>query len=108
MAQNVAQVKNVKEEKGRKENQIKELKVSGGSVVEKVASALVRFIEEGNDVILAVIGANASNQALKAVIKANSFAAPVGFTLAIKPYFETLHIDGVDKSVIKMRIIKIA
>jgi len=83
-----------------------ELRISGSSVVEKVASAMVRFVKDGLIVSLSMIGANAVNQAVKAVIKANSFSAPSGFTLSISPFFDSEEVQGQEKSIIKMNITK--
>lgn len=92
------------EEKQEEKSNVKELRVSGSSAVEKTASAIVRFIQDGYFVTLSMIGANAVNQAVKAVIKANSFSAPSGFILSMVPFFKSTEIEGNETSIIKMNI----
>jgi len=63
-------------------------------------------MQEGCDVELIAMGAGANNQAVKSLIKARAFAAPIGWDLSFKAGFIDLEINGETKSAICYRIIK--
>lgn len=81
------------------------LRVAASSQIDKVGSAIVRFLQEGADVELVAMGAGAVNQALKSVIKARGFAAPAGMDLLMRPGFRDVEMDGKVKSVVCIHIV---
>jgi stage V sporulation protein S len=82
------------------------LKVAGTSVPAKVATSIVKNIQEGNDVETISIGAGALNQAVKAIAIARGLAAPQGWDLTVRPGFLDLTIDGEIKTALRLLIIK--
>ncbi len=69
-------------------SQYKELRVSNGTPVKALATAILRYFEEGKKVQLSIIGAQAAAQALKAVASANGEAGQQGKFFAIVPSFD--------------------
>jgi len=63
------------------------LRVGGGSSTRAVGGALVKFLDEGVDVVLSAVGAGAVNQMTKAIIEARSMAARRGLDLYFIPGF---------------------
>ena len=84
------------------------MKVKSSTVVPKLASAVFRKLKEEKEVHLLALGAGAVNQAVKALARANSFAAAEGYSLKITPGFTTLEVtEGdhmVEKTGIKLRV----
>ena len=70
------------------EGQVQELRVSNGTNVKQLATAILRFMEEGKKVSLACIGPQSQSQALKAVAVANGEMAPQGKILLVLPAFD--------------------
>jgi stage V sporulation protein S len=81
------------------------LRVAGGSNSSKVAGALFKYLEEGNDVSLIGMGAGAVNQMVKAVAIARGIAAPHGYNLSCIPAFRDEIVNGVSKTAIVVSII---
>lgn len=77
-----------------------EMKVSGGSPAEKVASALAKCFQnhETDKVLLLAIGASAVNQAVKAVAIARGMTASAGFNLICTPAFRDVEFDDKDRT----------
>jgi len=81
------------------------LKVAGTSNPSKIATSIVKSIEEGKDVETLSIGAGATNQAIKAIAIARGLASPHGGDLSCKPAFVDLLINGETKTAIKIIVI---
>lgn len=80
------------------------LRVSSKSAPKSVAGALAAMINEHQCAEIIAVGAGAVNQAVKAVAVARGFLAPRGIDLAIVPAFESIEIDGVSRTSIKLQI----
>lgn len=63
------------------------LRVAGDTIVEHLATSVVKYIEEGYRVVMACIGCMPIMQATKAVAVANSRTGPHGFFLSMLPSF---------------------
>ena len=87
-------------------NKVVSLRVAANSQIDKVGSAAVRFIKEGNDVELLAMGAGAVNQAIKSCIKARGFSAPAGIDLVVRPGFVDVTVQNVVKSAICLKLIQ--
>ena len=81
------------------------LKVAGTSNPTKVATSIVKSIQEGKTLETLSIGAGACNQAIKAITIARGIAGSQGKDLTIRPGFVDLTIDGEVKTAIKMGIL---
>lgn len=66
------------------------LRVSGGSNPQSVASAIAHAIYEKREVKLRAVGAQAVNQAVKAIAISRGYVAPRGLDLTCKPGFTTI------------------
>ncbi len=93
------------QERISRQGDVVKLKVAGRSDANKVASAIVRYLEEGATVTLAAIGAGAVNQAVKALCHARGLVAPRGLDLCFIPGFSDETLDGVIKSGITIRVL---
>lgn len=80
------------------------LKVAAASCPSKVATSIVKNMQEGRDVETISIGA--VNQALKAVAIARGLAAPIGWDLTIRPGFLDITIDGEIKTAVKLTVLR--
>jgi stage V sporulation protein S len=81
------------------------LRVSGGTSAHDLAAAISHAVYDGRKPVLRAIGAGAVNQAVKAVIIANSFVAPRGLLLLIRPGFQEVTMtEGDVTTAITMRI----
>ena len=80
------------------------LKVSSKSNPNSVAGALANAFREKGTVEIQAVGAGALNQAIKAVIIARGYVAPMGYNLSIVPSFSDVTINGMDKTAIKLLI----
>ena len=78
------------------------LKVASTSNPNKVAGALANVIKEKGDAELQAVGAGAVNQGIKAIAIARSFLASAGVDLVCVPAFNTIEIDGEDRTAIKL------
>jgi len=80
------------------------IKVSSTSNIKKVAGAISAFVKEttkGETVEIQAIGAAAVNQAVKSIAVAQGFLAPNGFTIVSTMAFETISIEGSERTAIK-------
>jgi len=80
------------------------LKVSSKSNPSKVAGAIANVFREQKRLEVHTVGAGSLNQAIKAVIIARGYVAPMGDNLIITPSFSDITIDGADKTAIKLLI----
>ena len=80
------------------------LKVSSKSSPDSVAGALAGVLRENGSAELQVIGAGALNQAIKAIAIARGFVAPSGLDLICVPAFTDVHINGEERTAIKLLI----
>lgn len=82
----------------------KKIKVSSKSPVPQLAGSIVISVENGEDVELRAIGASAVNQMYKAIASARGTLASKGKDLSIKPGFDEIKEDDVEKTVMIARI----
>lgn len=82
-----------------------ELRVAAKSQIEKLGSAIARFVDEGKEVHLLAMGAGAVNQAVKSFVKARTFTASTGVDLLMKAGFIDVEVDGKKVSAVKFRIV---
>lgn len=82
------------------------LKVAAASNPAKVATSVIKNMQEGKDVETLSIGAGAMNQAVKAITIARGLAAPMGWDLTIRPGFVDLMINQEVKTAIKLIVLK--
>lgn len=80
------------------------LKVSSKSSPNSVAGALAGVLRENGSAELQVVGAGALNQAIKAIAIARGFVAPSGLDLICVPAFTDIHINGEERTAIKLLI----
>ena len=80
------------------------LKVSSKSNPSKVAGAIANVFREQKRLEIHTVGAGSLNQAIKAVIIARGYVAPMGDNLIATPSFNDVIIDGQDKTAIKLLI----
>ena len=80
------------------------LKVSGKSNPNSVAGALAGVLREKGGAEIQAIGADALNQAVKAVAIARGFVAPGGIDLVCVPAFTDIFIEGEERTAIKLII----
>ena len=78
------------------------LKVSSKSNPNSVAGALAGVLREKGSAEIQAIGAGALNQAVKAIAIARGFVAPSGMDLVCVPAFTDIHIEGDQKTAIKL------
>ena len=78
------------------------LKVSLKSNPAKVAGAIAGVVREEGKTEIQTIGAGSLNQAVKAVAIARGYLAPGGIDLIIIPGFQTINIDGEERTAIKL------
>jgi stage V sporulation protein S len=80
------------------------LRVSSKSNPNSVAGALAGVLREKDGAEIQVIGAGALNQAIKAVAIARGFVAPSGIDLVCIPAFTDIHINGEERTAIKLLV----
>lgn len=78
------------------------LKVSSKSNPNSVAGAIAGVVREKGIAEVQSVGAGALNQAVKAVIIARGFLAPIGIDLICIPAFSEIDIDGDERTAIKL------
>ena len=82
-------------------------RVKSSTDIKKLGGAIFTNIKNCNEIELSCLGAGSLNQAVKAVIIAKSFAAPVGINLIIDPSFDLTEVENQEKTLIKLIIRKI-
>ena len=83
---------------------MKTLKVSSKTAPMSAAGAIAGYIKEEGRVELAMIGAGAVNQAVKAVAIARGFVCSQGMDLICVPSFDTIVTDGEERTVMRIVI----
>ncbi len=78
------------------------LKVSSRSSPNNVAGAIAGVIRDNKKVEIQAVGAGAVNQAVKSVVIARGYLAPIGVELVCLPAFTSVQIDGEDRTAIKL------
>ena len=78
------------------------LKVSGKSNPSSVAGAIANSIKYAPRIEINTVGAGALNQAVKAIVIARGFLAPIGIECICIPSFMDVEIDGSVRTAIKM------
>ena len=82
-------------------------RVKSSTDIKKRGGAIFTNIKNCNEIELSCLGAGSLNQAVKAVIIAKSFAAPVGINLITDPSFDLTEVENQEKTLIKLIIRKI-
>lgn len=83
---------------------MKILRVSKNSEPSKLAGAIAGFMKERERIEIETIGAGSLNQAIKAVAIARGFLAPIGIEICIIPSFQTVNLEGKQKTAIRLKI----
>lgn len=83
------------------------VRVSSKSDPSAVAGALAHALRKSPAVNISVIGAGAVNQAVKAVAIAVEHMAAEYVKIAVVPSFQDITVDGVEKTSMKLRVIRI-
>lgn len=82
------------------------LKTSSKSNPNSVAGAIAGTLDDNGTAEIQAIGAGALNQAIKAVIIARGFYAPMRTELLVLPSFSEIEIDGECRTAIRLTILK--
>lgn len=82
------------------------LRVSAKSSPNSVAGAIASVIRDNGTVEIQVVGAGATNQAVKATAIARGFLAPMGIDIIIIPTFANIEINGESRTAMKLIIEK--
>jgi stage V sporulation protein S len=77
---------------------VAELRVASRTPTPELAAAISHAIYDGKKVLLRAIGAGAVNQAVKALVVAQSYVAQRGLVLANRPGFLTIDMDGEERT----------
>lgn len=85
------------------DEQIKLLKVSSKSDINKVALAIKTEIDTNKKVYIQTVGAGALNQAVKSIIIARQLVVANGLDIYCIPVFKNIMIDG--KEIVAIRFI---
>jgi len=80
------------------------IKVSARSRSTAVAGAIAGVIRDSSYAEAQAIGASAVNQALKAVAIARGYLQEDGIAIACVPLFTEVHIDGLERTAVKLAI----
>lgn len=78
------------------------LKASTRSNPNSIAGALAGVLREHGKAEIQAIGAGALNQAVKAIAITRGFVAPHGHDLICTPAFTDIHIDGEERTAMKL------
>ena len=82
------------------------LRVSAKSSPNSVAGAIAGVIRDNGTVEIQVVGAGATNQAVKATAIARGFLAPMGIDIIIIPAFANIEINGESRTALKLIVEK--
>lgn len=82
------------------------LRVSATTRPQKLAGAIAKYLtKDHKQVEVMAVGAAAVNQATKGLIMARRFVSSAGIDLAVIPAFDTLEIDGAERTAIKWIVV---
>lgn len=86
--------------------EVKKLYISGGSPTIETAGSILQSFEKGaTEIDMRAIGASSVNQMVKAIATARSIYKLKGeFDITCQPYYDTVKIEGKDKTVVVMRV----
>jgi stage V sporulation protein SpoVS len=82
-------------------------RVKSSTDIKKLGGAIFTNIKNCDEIELSCLGAGSLNQAIKSVIIAKSFAAPVGINLVVDPSFAITEVEEQEKTLIKLIVKKI-
>lgn len=82
-------------------------RVKSTTDIKKLGGAIFTNIKNCEEIELSCLGAGSLNQAIKSVIIAKSFAAPVGINLVLDPSFDLTEVEEKEKTLIKLIVKKI-
>ncbi|MBP0979701.1 MAG: stage V sporulation protein S [Oscillospiraceae bacterium] len=82
------------------------LKVSKTSTSASVAKAISAVIANQGEVELQTVGAGACNQAIKAIVIARGYLAPMGIELVCSPSFSKVEIENLERTAIRIHVFK--
>lgn len=77
-----------------------ELRVANKTPTAELASAISHAIYDGKRVVLRAVGAGAVNQAVKGLVVAGQYVAARGLSLANRPGFVNVDIDGEERTAV--------
>lgn len=80
------------------------IKVSAKSNPNSIAGAIAGLIKEKGKAEMYMIGAGATNQAIKSIAIARGFVAPAGIDLICIPAFTEVEIDGEERTGMKLLV----
>lgn len=80
------------------------IKVSGSTNAKSAAGSLAMVLKEHGFAEMIMIGAAAVNNAVKAYTIAKGHVAPLGMDIIMTSAFETTHIDGQEKTRIRITV----
>ena len=80
------------------------LKVSSKSSPASVAGAIAGMIKDGSCVEIQSVGAEAVNQAVKAIAISRGFLSPIGIEIVCAPSFADIVIDGEYRTAIRFNV----
>lgn len=79
------------------------LKIASTTDASKVAGMIAALVKEGSkDIKLQCIGAGCVNQGVKGVAIARGYVAPMGYDLVIKPVFDSIDLDGMQRTAMSL------
>lgn len=79
---------------------MKTFRVSKETNCKSLAGAIAEVVREKEELMINAIGANAVNQAVKAIAIARRNLEPFALDLEIRPTFKTVSVSGEEKSTI--------
>lgn len=82
----------------------KKIRVSSKTAVPSLAGSIIKSIEAGEEVELRACGASAVNQMFKGVASARGTLAAKGKDVLIRPGFDEINEEGVQKTVMVARL----
>ena len=84
----------------------KVISVGKSTPVPQLAGSIVWSLEENHKIVeIRAMGASAVSQAVKALAVARGMLASQGIDLLVRPSFDTIDDNGIDKTVIVMTIV---
>ena len=80
------------------------IKVAQHSDVNGTAGSIFKSLKEYPEIVVQAIGGEAVNQAVKSIITARRYFAPINQDLIVKPSFKVLELDDGPKTSIRFTI----